>query len=126
MSNSPHTPGPPDPLDVLLDELREAPPVPGAIKREVWHRVAMAESAEKTASPFRFWAGLREVFSRPSFATIFVLACGFLGLFLAEAKVSKAEAARSAQIARSYLMLINPLVAGDGVTQVAAREEGRP
>ncbi len=54
---------------------------------------------------------LDAAFARPSFASAFVAACVLLGLFLAEARLTRIHAAQGAQLARSYLQLIDPLLA---------------
>ena len=99
---------PPDPLDPLLDRWSDTPPPSPRLSAEVWQRIALAESAP--AGP----AGLRAViegwFGRPSFAVLFVTSCALLGLFLAEVRVSHVQRERSAQLARSYLLLIDPLL----------------
>lgn len=66
-------------------------------------------------------ARLDAVFSRPSFAIAFVAACMLLGLFLAEVRLSRLQAARSAQLAESYLRLIDPLIDQSTVTIAAQR-----
>ena len=45
----------------------------------------------------------------PQFFAILLSLC--LGLFLAEVRINRLESERSAQLARSYLLLINPLLA---------------
>ncbi len=126
MSTPPGPDEPHDRLDVIMEDLRETPETPSSIQREVWHRIALAETDAAPASAGGWLTSLSQIFARPSFAVTFVAACGMLGLFLAEQKVAKSEAARSTQIARSYLMLINPLVAEDSTSIAASsREETR-
>jgi hypothetical protein len=48
--------------------------------------------------------------SRPPFAALFVASCALLGLFLAEVRVNRQQRERSAEIARSYVQLIDPLL----------------
>lgn len=98
-------PEPPDPLDALLNRRGAAPP-PENIERTVWRRIALLESAE----PPRVGARLDAWFGRWPFAALFLVSCALVGLFLAEIRVNQRERARSEQLARSYLVLINPLL----------------
>lgn len=96
---------PQDPLDALLDRRGSAPP-PENIDRTVWRRIALLESAE----PPRAGALIETWFARWPFATLFLVSCALVGLFLAEVRVNQRERERSEQLARSYLVLINPLL----------------
>lgn len=98
---------PPDPLDGLLDRWQQTPTPPSNLAPEVWRRIAVAESRAETPGLF---ARIETAFSRPSFATAFVTVCVLLGLFLAQMRLSRLEAAHSAQLAQSYLRLIDPLI----------------
>lgn len=49
-------------------------------------------------------------FARPSFAAAFVIACVLLGLFLAEARLSRLQVERNTDLAKRYLRLIDPLL----------------
>ena len=103
-------PNPDDPLDPLLEHWRDAaPPLAESVAPEVWRRIAAADERARPG----WWARVAEVFARPSFAVAFVAACVLLGLFLAEVRVSRLQNERSAQLARSYLQLIDPLLASD-------------
>lgn len=95
-----------DPLDDLLDRWRpEATGVPD-LRPEVRRELAHARRAQRLP-----WLGRLELaFGRPSFAVTFILACVLLGLFLAEMRLTRLHAAYGAQIARSYVQLIDPLV----------------
>jgi hypothetical protein len=97
----------PDPLDPLLGRWSETPEPASRLSVEVWQRIARAEreSAPNWRSAVEGW------FARPSFAVLFIACCALLGLFLAEVRVNRLENERSAQIARSYLLLIDPLLA---------------
>ena len=98
---------PPDPLDPLLDRWSEAPEPSSRLSAEVWHRIARAEP-----EPAPNWrAAVEAWFARPPFALLFIACCALLGLFLAEVRVNRLESERSGQLARSYLLLINPLLA---------------
>jgi hypothetical protein len=98
---------PPDPLDPLLDRWSEAPEPPSRLSAEVWRRIARAEP-----EPGSNWrAAVEAWFARPPFALLFIACCALLGLFLAELRVNRLESERSAQLARSYLLLIDPLLA---------------
>ncbi len=104
---------PPDPLDPLLDHWSETPAPPPRLGAEVWRRIARAEETEQESGGF--WAGLDAWFSRPPFAAMFVASCALLGLFLAEVRVNQQQRERGAQLARSYLQLIDPLLTGQQV-----------
>lgn len=97
---------PRDPLDDMLDRWQPAadrvPDLRGRVRREI----AAARGIESNS----FRSRIDAVFGRPSFAITFVAACVLLGLFLAEARVSRLHAEYGAQIARSYVQLIDPLL----------------
>ena len=99
---------PPDPLDPLLDRWSNLAEPPAGLPAEVWQRIALADHPA-IARPH-----LRDVieawFARPSFAVMFVASCAILGLFVAEIRVNELQHRRSAQLARSYLQLIDPLL----------------
>ena len=99
----------PDPLDALLTRsrsLQPPPPPPDALGKEVWRRIADAEISSEPS----WWGRLEAVFSRPSFAAVFVAACTLFGLFLAEVRVSRMQAQRNVQLAQAYIHLIDPLL----------------
>lgn len=100
---------PPDPLDPLLDRWREVPEPPPRLAAEVWRRIA--RSGETPAPLPPWWTAVAAWFARPPFAVLFIASCALLGLFLAEVRVNRLEHARSAQLARSYLQLIDPVLA---------------
>lgn len=104
---------PHDPLDPLLDHWSETPEPSPRLSSEVWRRIALAE--ESAHEPKGFWAGIEAWFARPPFAAMFVAMCALLGLFLAEVRVNQQQRERSAQLARSYLQLIDPLLKTDTV-----------
>lgn len=79
------------------------------VRAEVRRELARARAQEDRT----WWSRLDQAFSRPSFAITFVAACVLLGLFLAEARVSRLHAEYGAQIARSYVQLIDPLLASE-------------
>jgi len=99
---------PPDPLDSLLDRWSETPDPSPRLSANVWQRIAVGES-ESARSP-GLWAALQGWFARPAFAVGFVIGCALVGLFMAELRVSHVQRERSAQLARSYLLLIDPLL----------------
>lgn len=57
-----------------------------------------------------WWGRVEAVFAQPAFAAVFVTACVLLGLFLAELRLSRLQADRNTQLARSYVQLIDPLL----------------
>lgn len=106
-----------DPLDDLLDRWHlPSGPTPD-VRAEVRHEIARCRAAERNGWRTR----LEQAFSRPSFAITFIAACVLLGLFLAEARVSRQHALYGAQIARSYVQLIDPLLAAE--TQSQSRKD---
>jgi hypothetical protein len=109
---------PPDPLDSLLDHLRDTPEPPPHLRQEVWRRIAVVENEADRSG---FWARIEAAFAVPSFSVAFVAVCMLLGLFLAEARLSRMHAERSVQLAQSYLRLIDPLVDEPTASQPARR-----
>jgi hypothetical protein len=104
---------PPDPLDPLLDRWADSPEPSPRLASEVWRRIALDEEARH---PRRgFWAAIDAWFARPPFAVMFVASCALLGLFLAEVRVNHEQRDRNAQLARSYLQLIDPLLHNNNV-----------
>jgi hypothetical protein len=99
---------PPDPLDPLLDRWSEIPDPSTRLAANVWQRIAVNEN--KLGWNTGLWANLEWLFRRPAFAVGFVTACALLGLFMAEIRVSNLQRERNAQLARSYLLLIDPLL----------------
>jgi len=99
---------PPDPLDAALEALRARPPVqPESVQHEVWRRIAHGEGASP-AEPLPWWHRLEAAFARPAFAAAFVAACLLLGLFLAEVRLTRLQAERTAALEQSYLRLVDP------------------
>jgi hypothetical protein len=98
----------PDPLDPLFERARAiAPPPVGPVAPEVWRRLRAARTAGARPG---WWAAIEAAFARTEFAVAFVAACVLLGLFLAEMRVSRLQADRNTQLARSYVRLIDPLL----------------
>jgi hypothetical protein len=97
----------PDPLDSLLDRWSETPKPSPRLTANVWQHIAQHESERSSANA---WVTLQIWLGRPAFALGFVAACALLGLFLAEVRVSRLQRERSAELARSYLLLIDPLL----------------
>lgn len=101
-------PPPEDPLDHLLDRWSTTPEPSPRLSAEVWQRIATGKApAQRFPGP---WATFEAWLERPAFAMGFVAACALLGLFLAEVRIGQAQRERNAQLARSYLQLIDPLV----------------
>jgi hypothetical protein len=104
---------PPDPLDPLLD--RWSGPAESApnLTPEIWRRIALTESSRREG----FWGEIDGWLARPPFAALFVASCALLGLFLAEVRVNHEQREHSAQLARSYLQLIDPLLKANTVAR---------
>lgn len=103
-------PTPHDPLDSLLERWRAASPPLAPLAPEVWRRIATVEVAPGGPG---WLARIVGDFTRPAFAITFVAACALLGLFLAEVRLSRLQAERNTQLAKSYLRLIDPLLVSD-------------
>lgn len=114
---SPAMNAPIDPLDELLSRYAPPPAPPANLAGKIRRRLAAPIANTRPA----WWERLDTVFARPSFATTFVAACVLLGLFLAEARLSRWHAARGAQMARSYVELIDPLLEIDSSPPPATR-----
>ena len=95
-----------DPLDQLLNEWQTDTTEPQLTGR-VWREIERRDLPGHTTG---FLGRLEAVFARPSFAVVFVLSCILLGLFLAEFRVTRIQAARGTELAQSYLQLVNPLL----------------
>lgn len=97
---------PPELLDRLLEQRRHEPP-PLDLRRDVWWRISVAESRAAAG-------GLRTVvegwFAQWPFAALFVTTCILVGLLCAEVRQNGLDRERNVQLARSYLVLINPLL----------------
>lgn len=83
---------------------------PAHVVPDLRHSVRHAISCSNPPETQSWRSRLEAVFARPSFAITFVAACVLLGLFLAEARVSRLHAAYGAQVARTYVQLIDPLI----------------
>lgn len=99
----------PDPLDEFLDRWQRSSPPPD-LRAEIRRELSRTQQ-HRDATPW--YARIEMVFSRPSFAATFVAACVLFGLFLAEVRVTRQHALYGAQIARSYVQLIDPLLAAE-------------
>lgn len=106
---------PPDPLDPLLDRWAEPADRALNLAPEVWRRIALAEPGGREAG---LWSAIDAWLSRPPFAVLFVACCALLGLFLAELRVNRLQREHSAQLARSYLQLIDPLLKADQIAKL--------
>ncbi len=100
------TPPPPDPLDNLLDQWSSTPAPSARLAADVWQRIATGEAEE----PPGIWARWESWMERPGLAVGFVAACALLGLVLAELRIGHVQRERNAELARSYLQLIDPLL----------------
>lgn len=96
---------PPDPLDPLLDRWSDVPEPTGRMAANVWQKIATEQTA-----PQGWRSILENWFGRPAFTAGFVAACALVGLLVAEMRVSHMQRERNAQLARSYLLLIDPLL----------------
>jgi hypothetical protein len=103
-----NTPPPDDPLDPLLDRWASTPDPSPRLTAEVWQRIATGETRPRQDRGL--WAAFEAWLERPVYAVGFVAACALLGIFLAEIRIGQVQRERNAQLARSYLQLIDPLV----------------
>lgn len=99
---------PTDPLDPLLSSWSKTPDPSQRLSADVWRKIALTES--EAGESTGWWPQIESWFSRPSFAVMFVAICALTGLFCAELRVNNLQRERSAQLARSYLLLIDPLL----------------
>ncbi len=106
---------PPDPLDPLLNRWSKTPEPPPRLSADIWHRITLTESESEKAPAG--WAAIEAWFARPPFAVMFITSCALLGLYFAEVRVNRLEGERSSQLARSYLQLIDPLLAAQNEGQ---------
>jgi hypothetical protein len=98
-------PNPNDPLNPLLDRWKAPLESTPNLTPEIWRRIALTESSRGG-----LWSEIDAWLSRPPFAILFVACCALIGLYLAEVRVNQQQRAHSAQLARSYLQLIDPLM----------------
>lgn len=91
----------------LLDRWSVTPPPPPNLTARVWQQIATAEAGSRDERGF--WATVAHWLERPVFAFGFVAACALLGVVLAELHIGQIQRERNAQLARSYLQLIDPL-----------------
>jgi hypothetical protein len=99
---------PNDPLDPLLDRWAEPIEARRDLAPEIWRRIDHDERARRGTGGF--WTELDSWLSRPPFAALFVTCCALLGLFLAEVRLNRQQREQGADLARSYLQLIDPLL----------------
>lgn len=99
---------PPDPLDPLLDRWSDTPEPSPRLAADVWQRIALHESSAPAAR--RWWQVADLWFARPAFAALFLLCCTLIGLLAAQIRVSRIQQERNAQLAQSYIQLIDPLL----------------
>jgi hypothetical protein len=107
-----NSPNEPDRLDPLLDRWSTTPEPSPRLSAEVWQRIALKEGTRKESPGWR--SVVESWFARPPFAAMFIACCALLGLYLAEVRVNHLQRARSEQLARSYLQLIDPLLTPKG------------
>ncbi len=103
-------PPPDDPLDALLDRWSSIPPPSPHLSAQVWQRIATSQEGTWDPAGRGPWVTFTTWLERPVFALGFVAACALLGLFLAEVRVGQLHQDRNAQLAKSYLQLIDPLL----------------
>lgn len=96
----------PDPLDELLARHQDTPPL-ADLRAEVWHRVSLTEdSADETG----ILPVINGWFARWPFAALFIASCALVGGLWAEVHANRIERQRNAEVVRSYLVLIDPLL----------------
>jgi hypothetical protein len=102
---------PNDPLDPLLRQWKVPAPQPGAIRQEMWRRIARDERTDRINRTSWNWV---HWFSQPAFAAAFVACCVLVGLFVAELRVSHERHLRQVALARHYVAVIDPLAVATG------------
>lgn len=94
---------PPDSLDPLFERWRaDTPTLRRSVTSEVWNRIDRAEESRNANNIF---ARIERAFSQPAFAVAFVAVCVSLGLFLAETRLTGAQARRTTELEQRYLNL---------------------
>jgi len=99
---------PPDPLEPVLARWTATPAEHPEMFSDVRRRIADHASGGRRRPGVL--AAIDSWFARPSFALLFLLCCALVGLYCAEIRVNRVERQQSAQLARSYLELIDPLL----------------
>ena len=83
------------------------------LKRKVWHRIDQIETDRRSASLFHnMWNVLQqsEVLSlKPVFATIFLILCVLIGVFMAEKRIVKEQDEVNRRYASQYIEMIDPV-----------------
>jgi hypothetical protein len=108
-------PPPDDPLDRLLDQWSTNPDPSPRLRADIWQRIATNERSARFDNSG--WTTFALWLERPAFAMTFVAACALAGVVLAELRIGQIQRERNAQLARSYLELIDPLVTESEPTQ---------
>lgn len=103
-----------DPLDPLLDQWATTPDPSPRLRADIWQRIATRDRSPRFDNSG--WITFSTWLERPAFAVAFVAACALLGVVLAELRISQIQRERNAQLARSYLELIDPLVTETAAT----------
>lgn len=101
-------PPPDDPLEPLLDQWSATPEPSPRLRADVWQKIATRDHSPRFENSG--WTTFSTWLERPAFAVAFVAACALLGVVLAELRIGQIQRERNAQLARSYLELIDPLV----------------
>ena len=102
MSSDPH-----DFLDSLMERRGIIPTSPD-LQRDVWRRIALKENLESAGHGLR--ATTENWFSCWPFAALFITTCMLVGLLCAEIRHNQLDRERSIQLARSYMVMINPML----------------
>jgi hypothetical protein len=95
-----------DELDLMLERWNHVPASDPQLKQHVWTRIA-AESAEQTFSLRNALERVNAFLSRPVGAGIFVATSIILGLILAEFRIAGSKSAKTEELAKSYIQLID-------------------
>ena len=95
---------PDDPLNLLFERWKKAPPALRPVAQDVWRRIATEEDCEtsRTARRWRLWA-------LGGGALAFAAACVVAGFVVAQARLARSERDYDSLVMQSYLRLIDPL-----------------
>lgn len=107
-------PLPPDRLESLLNRWSETPPPSPQLAADVWRRIAHTEERQPAAIVRSEGQRPAPWFFRPAFVFTALAACLLFGWLGIEWRASRRYDAQRAELARSYLQVIDPLLSASG------------